>query len=192
MRWYGKELYCNRGETFALDFTIVNSDDTPYRLSNILDNMFLLLTVTSGKNSQKDRYIFRNWINLSNFPKVDDMTILNVTKLPEGTDLIRHRILRFNNKYYIYDEKELKYIEYNFRLIHTFDSKITKEWAYKTYEYDLKLVSGTLNKEYEKSLETGEAYTGVPLDEILFESVIISKNNIYVEENSSAGANYYG
>lgn len=187
MNWYGKELYCTRGETFSLDCLVVNKDDTPYRISSALENAFLVLTVTSNKFSQKNRYVANFWINLSDFPKVDDMTILNVDSLPVGDDLITNRVLHLStdNKYYIYDEVKLKYIEYVFRFIHTFDTNITKEWLDKTYTYDLKLISGVLKEsyiEYVKNNYPGE-YTESPFETILHEFEVISKNNIYVEEN---------
>lgn len=184
MRWYGKDIYCNRGETFALDVGISSRDGTPYRIHTALNNAFLLLTVKSSAYSQKNRYVFRNWINLSNFPKVDDMTILDVDALPLGDALIRHRVLRYNDKYYIYDDDKLQYVEYGVRLIHTFDTEITRNWIDKTYLYDLKLVSGDLKAEYIETSNNGLNYDDVPLENINYE-FHISDGKIYV--NSDGG-----
>lgn len=183
MNWYGKEIYCRRGETFSLDVAITNRDNTPYRISADLENVFLLLTVSSDKYVQKDRYVLNNWINLANFPKVNDMTILNVNQLPDGDSLVRNRVLHSNadGKYYIYDDESLAYKEYGMRLIHTFQSEITNDWIDKTYEYTLTLVSGELDENYVSALLDGRDYDSCPFTNIDVEFEIIPKTKIYVE-----------
>jgi hypothetical protein len=184
MKWYGKEIYCTRGETVSLDFAIVNRDNTPYRISTALTNAHLLLTVKSNTYTQKDRYVLNNWINLSDFPKVDDMTILSVDELPTGVNLVKNRLLYLttDGKYYIYDDIKLKYIEYGFRLIHTFQSDVTNDWFDKTYDYELKLISGTLLDDYVDAVNKGFDYFACPFFKI-FTSFDIVKNKIYVGTN---------
>ena len=190
MKWYGNDIYCKRGEVFSLDCSIVNDDGTPFRISTLLENAFLLITVASTVYKEDGRYLYRGWVNLADFPKVDDMTILDVDKLPEGNDLIRNRLLRYDGKYYIYNDNDAKYVEYGFRLVHTFDRTITKDWIDRTYSCELSILSGTLNEAYEQALKDGVQYVGVPITDVLFDA-FIAGYMIYVEENSSGGG-YFG
>lgn len=192
MRWYGKEIYCVRGETFSIDCSIKNRDGTPYRIHASLPNCFFLLTVSSTNYVQENRYILYNWINLADFPKVSDMEILKVLALPNGDDLVRHRVLYNENdkKYYIYDDNSSKYIEYDVRFVHTFVSAITKDWIDQTYEYELHLLSGDLKREYIDALNKNIAYDKSPFSNVLYDFEIIPKTKIYVANSKGAGDAY--
>ena len=179
MENYGKTIYCTRGETFALDCLINNRDKTPYRISTALPNAFLLLTITSDAHCQENEYVLRTWIDISNYPKVSDMTILDVDKLPEGENLVTNRLLHLSTDdcYYIYDYSEAKYVKYQFRLINTFHHSLTKLWIERSYNYTLKLVSGVVKDVYEN-------------DDAPFESIehvfdIINDGKIYVTDGGT-------
>lgn len=181
MRWYGTDLYITRGETFAIDVGITDKTGEPYRISTLMSNAFFVLTVKSNTYAQSGRYILRNWINLSNFPKVDDMSILDVTSLPLNDNLIRKRVLRYDGKYYIYDDNVSQYVEYGLHFICTFDSTITKDWLDSAYEYDLKLVSGNLKESYNVALANKDDFNESPFENIIYEFQVINKSKIFVD-----------
>lgn len=78
MRILNNELVVHRGEAFTIDKTIVNKDGTPYIISSKLNNPYFLISVSTTKYEQQNRYIKNYWLNLANFPKFVSTQPLNI------------------------------------------------------------------------------------------------------------------
>ena len=69
MKTLNNILVVHRNETFTLDKIVQNRDGSPYIVSAALDNPYWLLTVSSTRYDQKNRYIQNWWLDLSNYPR---------------------------------------------------------------------------------------------------------------------------
>lgn len=69
MKTLNNILVVHRNETFTLDKIVQNKDGSPYIISAKLDNPYWLLTVSSTRYDQKDRYIQNWWLDLSKYPR---------------------------------------------------------------------------------------------------------------------------
>lgn len=152
----GNEMTVVRGETFTIDRYIVNRDGSPYIVSSEYTNPYLLLTVSSARYSQDERYIANWWLSLEELPrfkstvpiKISSFDFVNVQEDEPGDYL-----------YYVDDVKTCKYFdenyvwhEYNFRLIHNFLHSVTSQWIEQSYLYSIRLVAGSKMDEYIENL----------------------------------------
>lgn len=91
MKIHGNEITVHRGETFTIDFSFVNKDDSPYVVSNRVDNPYILIAVTDSKFMVADRYIKNYWLNLSNWHKFYYTRVLDIrsfmSESEDGTQL---------------------------------------------------------------------------------------------------------
>lgn len=69
MKTLNNILVVHRNETFTLDKIVQNRDGSPYIVSAALENPYWLLTVSSTRYDQKDRYIQNWWLDLSDYPR---------------------------------------------------------------------------------------------------------------------------
>lgn len=69
MKTLNNILVVHRNETFTLDKIVQNKDGSPYIISAELENPYWLLTVSSTRYDQKDRYIQNWWLDLSKYPR---------------------------------------------------------------------------------------------------------------------------
>lgn len=69
MKTFNNEISVHRGETFSIDKSVQNKDGSPYVISSKLNNPYFLLTVSTTRYEQEDRYLKNYWLDLSNFPK---------------------------------------------------------------------------------------------------------------------------
>lgn len=69
MKTLNNILVVHRNETFTLDKIVQNRDGSPYIVSAKLENPYWLLTVSSTRYDQKDRYIQNWWLDLSKYPR---------------------------------------------------------------------------------------------------------------------------
>lgn len=69
MKTLNNILVVHRNETFTLDKIVQNRDCSPYIVSAALENPYWLLTVSSTRYDQKDRYIQNWWLDLSDYPR---------------------------------------------------------------------------------------------------------------------------
>ena len=67
MKTLNNILVVHRNETFTLDKIVQNRDGSPYIISAVIENPYWLLTVSSTRYDQKDRYIQNWWLDLSNY-----------------------------------------------------------------------------------------------------------------------------
>lgn len=71
MRTLNNEITIHRGETFSMDKIIVNKDNSPYIISSKLRHPYWLLSISTTKYIQANRYIKNYWLDLSNFPRFE-------------------------------------------------------------------------------------------------------------------------
>lgn len=83
MKTYNNEIVVRRNETFSIDKYIVNRDGSPYIVSSRIENPYFLLTVTSSKYEQTDRYVLNKWLNISTTPR---FYTTNAVKLEYSTE----------------------------------------------------------------------------------------------------------
>ena len=69
MKVFNNEIVISRNEAFSIDKTIENKDGSPYIISSRLNNPHFLISVSTTKYSQKDRYIMNYWLSLDNYPR---------------------------------------------------------------------------------------------------------------------------
>jgi len=173
MKVYNNEITIARNETFTMDKYIQNRDGSPYIVSSMLDNPYLLVSVASSKYSQTDRYIYNSWLDLSTakrftttvpinaltlYPSATDWTGVELPSGYEGdedvTAYANYAVFYLTDsdgattyKYWVYDDRSIDYsgtwTDYEFRFIKTFLQSVTKNWIEKTYYYNILLVAGT-------------------------------------------------
>ena len=153
----GNDMIVQRGETFTIDRSIVNNDGSPFVVSSAYNNPYLLLTVSSTKYNQQNRYTVNWWLNLNemydengNLIKLPRFNSTRIKTIPNVQDTVN-----FDDpplEYLYYDKSENRYVyfeddiytfkEYDFRFIHHFIHNITKDWIEQNYVYSIRLVSG--------------------------------------------------
>lgn len=69
MKTFNNEIIIQQGESFTMDKYIENMDGSPYIISNQLKNPYFLLTVSTSKYAQSNRYIKNYWLSLKDFPR---------------------------------------------------------------------------------------------------------------------------
>lgn len=66
MKTVGKDIYLQRGETWSLDFSVMNAKGDPYMIATFWDNPYLAITVTAARYQQKGDYRITYWLDLDN------------------------------------------------------------------------------------------------------------------------------
>lgn len=66
MKILGNDIYIQRGETWSLDFDIMNDKGDPYMIFKQWQNPYLAITVTAARYEQKGDYRHTYWLDLSN------------------------------------------------------------------------------------------------------------------------------
>lgn len=69
MKTFNNEIVIQRGESFTIDKFIENLDGSPYIISKELNNPYFLLTVSTTKYAQTNRYVKNYWLKLDKFPR---------------------------------------------------------------------------------------------------------------------------
>lgn len=177
MQVHNNEITVMRGETFTISKVIKNRDESPYIISSKLTNPYWLIIVSSSRYSQKNRYVFNKWLNLSHVPRFEITKPINITEvgdyssfdnmpLPGGFE--GNPTMGYANKAVFYEQKsdgtkQYKYWVYNntdendydgqwkdytCTLSTLFQSKITSKWSEQQYLYSIFLVSGNSLHEY--------------------------------------------
>ena len=197
----GNDMYVQRGETFTIDRTVRNYDGSPYIVSNQYTNPYVLITVSSSKYDQPDRYIANWWLDLKELPR------FNYTRPKEIVDFEAAYVIKDGDaegeylyykvgeptlcKYWVWDSNTSTIVwkDYDFRIIHTFTHTVTKDWIEQNYNYSVRLVSGmdmyiymshlyesVFNKLPDKDSTTEEMYLAIKnKNEDFVKDVVISR-----------------
>lgn len=67
MKTFNNELVVHRGETFSIDKIIQNKDGSPYIISSELKHPYWLLSISTTRYEQANRYVKNYWLDLSNY-----------------------------------------------------------------------------------------------------------------------------
>lgn len=201
MRIQGNELTVRRNETFTIDFSVVNRDGTPFVVSSEYKNPYVLVTVSSAKYNQKNRYLSNWWLNLNDMynernervpvPRFKSTIIKRITSKSDTSILSDepYETVYYNEEddTYLYrvDDKDgtVNLVEYDFRIIHHFTNSVTKMWVEQSYTYTVYLVSGDDTLTYLRNLfknTFGKAPADILSTEELYKELYV-KNPSLVE-----------
>lgn len=185
MKTFNNEIIIHRGETFSIDKTVQNKDGSPYVISSKLNNPYFLLTVSTTRYEQEDRYLKNYWLDLSNFPKFLSTQAFDLKSLmstnngtepmyPNGFDDITSRSFNdANSTYYIaygYIEGKLVFLDYNDCVFYVDDengNRIYKYWDNSVVKgnvvgwlnYKCKIVKAFSHEDTSKWVEQSYTYS---------------------------------
>lgn len=155
MRLKNYDIHCYRGESFTLDFDVVNDDGSPYIVSNQMKDAHILLNISSTKYQQDDNIAERYWINLNEEPnklpkfyttiplKLTSFDTIYKEEYPDHTadDAVYYVENDDGSKTYkYYDANSGEYKDYSFRVIIPFRTSNTIKWTEQRYYYSILLV----------------------------------------------------
>lgn len=167
------EIEIYRGEQFTLDFTVVNSDNSPFILSDQYENPYLVITFSSTRQAQDGKFVLNEWLDLSNMPSFyvtqalpalyDDLfgnDTLYPPRDPEGIQYSDEETAVYfcmqndEVKYRYYDPNVQAYKDYNMRIQVPFSAQDTEIFTERNYEYGISLKCGNTIDEYIADLYT--------------------------------------
>lgn len=166
MKIYNNEITCHRNETWTFDKVLVARDGAPYIVSSEWNNPYVILTVSSTRYDQKDRYIRQWWLDLDRGYNIDGELVtlprfystrpVEISDfssgLPEGyeaNDAVFYTVDNDGNKSYArFDEETQSFVPYEFRIVKAFTQQETRDWVEQSYVYSLLLVAGDSMAEY--------------------------------------------
>ena len=172
MQVHNNEITVHRGETFTVSKIIRNRDYSPYIVSSKLANPYWLLTVTSSRYNQANRYVLNKWLNLAELPRfeftkpvpIGDGLRFETAQLPfgyEGDETSGYaNVAVFTDgneyKYWVYDNTDEDdfaghWEDYECKFTTLFGNDVTSDWSEQTYLYSIFLVSGNSTYEYLKT-----------------------------------------
>lgn len=172
MRVYNNEISVHRNETFTFDKLIVARDDAPYVVSSSWDNPYILLTISSARYEQENRYLANWWLSLDSLPRFETTKpylLTNFTNgLPTGHDAytaVYYTVDTDGNKTYKrYDPISFSFVPYELRIVKAFTQLETKNWVEQNYVYSLHLVAGVSVLEYLTAQYAEQIEGDVPTD----------------------------
>lgn len=87
MKVFNNEISVHRGETFSMDKVIQNKDGSPYIVSRRLKNPCVLVSVSTTRYAQDERYKLNKWLRLTNklFDSTEPFDLKSLTTEPNGT-----------------------------------------------------------------------------------------------------------
>lgn len=91
MKRLGNELYVQRGETFSLDFAVLDAHGRPFVLLNAWKNPYLVITVSNSQYEQIDSSYEAYWLDLANMyvEKADRTLTLTPNKRFTSTEYFK-------------------------------------------------------------------------------------------------------
>ena len=161
MQILGTDIYVVRGESFSIDYSLVNRDGSPYIVTNRANNAYFLLTVASTKYSQQGRYVKNWWLEIPAELRFENTNALEINK-----SMVDEKINPYSSSptyavyYYIDDDGSKVYVRWNgsefvhyeLRIVKTFSKQDTSEWTAQSYVYSINYVDGVLMLQYLRDL----------------------------------------
>lgn len=165
MQIRGNEITVHRGETFSIEYILQNKDGSPYVFTNQAHNPHLLFTVASSKYSQAGRYVKHWWLEIPNemqFYKTQPVKIPSFNNEPNVdmgdyiADVSTYALYYVNvngvKTYKRWTGEE--FVDYECRIVKTFNQSDTNQWVGQSYVYDVNYVDGDSTLEYLQTLYT--------------------------------------
>lgn len=167
MRINGNDLIVYRGETFTIDRSVFNRDDSPFVISNQLENPYILVNVSSATYTQSNRYVRNWWLDLSDLRRFYSTNAIELDNfdagLPEEYEPDEALFFVTNDDgtktYKMWNEDAQQFEDYVFRIVKSFTHEDTREWVEQDYSYSISLVTGASTENYLYTL--CENYLGV-------------------------------
>ncbi len=78
MKTLNNEILIHRNETFSIDKIVQNKDGSPYIISNKLSNPYFLISISTTRYAQNNRYIKNYWLDLSKYPRFTSTNAVNL------------------------------------------------------------------------------------------------------------------
>jgi hypothetical protein len=157
MKLRGKEIIVHRGETFTLDMNIKNRDGSPFIIDKTIINPYLLISVSSSKYSQSNRYLSNWWLDLSHIKKFSSTIPVKIDEFAqdrlaadEGDGEHTYVYTDGKGNYKYWDGSN--FIDYSLRVVKAFVYNETKEWVSRSYDYSVTFIAGSKSYEYLASL----------------------------------------
>lgn len=157
MKVLGSTIEINRGETFTLRKTIVNSDGTPFIVKPDDLNPYMRLSVSSNIYPMEGRYKKNYWLKLSNIKRYkgyehfpDNVVPDRIGELDE--DYIWYVITEEGREYYKSAEIYDSWIPYSFVYNKEFINFDTSKLVAGIYKYELAYTCGVEMIDWLKSI----------------------------------------
>lgn len=151
MKTLGTTLQVYRGNIFKLERSVAYADGKPFMIASNLTNPYLLITVSSNTYTLKGKWTKNYWLDLSAYPKFDDMTPLFIESLeetPADDERLYYILNGTTREYYRYDRTANEYKPYEFVFTKIFLNSDTKQWIESEYQYQITFVAGNLTANY--------------------------------------------
>lgn len=190
----GTNLTIKRGETFTVDFSFTNKDDSPFIVSSELTHPYLLFSVVSNSFATENAYEYNVWCDLRKYYRFKSTTAIEINNInsfdvatypdvdtdANGRQYCNDCVFKCkaDGKYYVYKYEsqdgagDAGYYEYELRLVLGLDSDVTAQWSSQTYTYSISLVES--EEEVTSDVERVSVVFNIPL---------LEKATIYVAAN---------
>ena len=183
MKIHNHEVIVHRNETFSLSKNVLNKDGSPFIISNKFNSPYWLITISSARYNQTNRYVYNRWLDIKTVPRFEitkpiDLKSIDVEyeysdMIPSGyegdeTSGYANIAVFYDSgenprtyKYWVYDNNDAgdysgHWETYYCNITTTFTKTITSEWTEQTYYYGILLVDGIDTLSYLK--DTCEKY----------------------------------
>ena len=81
MKTLNNEITVHREETFTMEKIVQNKDGSPYIISNKLNNPYWLLSISTTRYEQENRYVKNYWLSLKDHPRFTNTRAVNLKSL---------------------------------------------------------------------------------------------------------------
>ena len=186
MNIIGNDIYITRGESFTLDFDIVNKDGSPFIIHDDFETLYLVFSLKSNLYAQADRYENVYLIDLSDNVKFKNTQFVEVTDLSRyppnaltyEDDFIndatgRIAVFKMGDEYFYYDIESQTYQPYNLQIIFSLSTDDTLNLTSQNYYYSIKLMSCNLTNaeivdSYNEKYKTNYTFNELTKEQINF------------------------
>ena len=86
MKILNNEIVVHRNETFSIDKIVQNKDGSPYIISNKLSNPYFLISISTTRYAQNNRYIKNYWLDLSKYPRFTSTNAVNLLDIKQSAN----------------------------------------------------------------------------------------------------------
>lgn len=154
----GMDVRVKRGETFTLEFEVLNNDGTPHILYKEFINPYICIALRSNAYTQSGEVIRNYWLPLNNIPNfeiTEYLPIASNTQYPpnEYADSSwaiaeaerptgQMAVFVYNGDYVYYNINTQSYEPYNFVVSKVFVPSDTQDLTDINYVYDVYICSG--------------------------------------------------
>lgn len=168
MKNFNNELSVYRNETFTINKLVQNKDGSPYIISNKLKNPYFLITVSTTRYAQKDRYVANFWLDLKATPRfllTQPINLLSIKRAvtsndsayTQFSDIVGSTVEGYiDGKYVQYESGDaVFFVNDNGKRIYKYYDTMRKEWL----DYSCKIVKSFLQDTTKDWVEQNYVYS---------------------------------